>query len=123
MIETVYTPVHQDILLVRGDTLDFNFQLQGLAGAVPTALEFTCRQKPTSLTYFFKRVLLDGVRQIQYDASTDTTTYSVRVRPDQTEGLPVGRYYYDLRLAVDNDVITLMNGHLTLTYDITKGLS
>lgn len=119
-MDTFYNAVRKDITMIKGDTLAFNFQLQGLAGAELVSATMTCREKPESADYYFKRELNNGITLINFDSTTDTATYSVRVRPDQTRDLFVGRYYYDLEIQVDNDVLTLMKGRLTLDYDVTR---
>jgi hypothetical protein len=113
--------VRQEITMTKGDTLAFNFQVQGLGGVTPTGIYFTCREKPESETFYFQRLLGNGVTLLSYDAETDTNTYGVRVRPDQTENLSAGRYFYDLQMRVDDDVLTLMKGHINIEWDVTRG--
>ena len=120
-MDTFYNAVRKEITMIKGDTLDFNFQVQGLDGATPDSIYFTCREKPESENYYFRRSLGNGVLLLSQDATSDTNTYSVRVRPDQTEGLNAGRYYYDLQMSVDNDVLTLMKGHINIEWDVTRG--
>ena len=120
-MEDFYNAVRKEIIMVKGDTLAFNFQLQGLAGATPQAIFFTCREKPESESYYFQRSLNNGINLVSYDAQTDTATYSVRVRPDETENLTAGRYFYDLQLGVNSDILTLMKGRIIIEWDVTRG--
>ena len=120
-METFYNAIRKDLTMIKGDTLAFNFQLQGLAGAELDGATFTCREKPESADHYFKRELDDGILLQNYDSTTDTATYSVRVRPDQTRNMFAGRYYYDLEIQVDNDVLTLMKGRLNIDWDVTRG--
>lgn len=116
-----YNAIRKEITMIKGDTLAFNFQVQGLDGANPTAIYFTCREKPESNSFYFQRSLSGGINRVNYDASTDTATYSVRVRPDETENLTAGRYYYDLQMTVSDDVLTLMKGRLNIEWEVTRG--
>ncbi|MBR2160587.1 MAG: hypothetical protein IJ938_04650 [Clostridia bacterium] len=111
--------VTQDIEMVKGDTLEYGIQLQGLEGAEPNIV-FSC-----ALNYYddvlFNADLEDGINRDSYDAETDTATYSIRIAPEKTASLDLDRYYYDLQMVLGDDVITLMRGRLTLLYEVTKG--
>lgn len=110
--------VTQNIDMVRGDTLLFNFQLGGLGGVDPETIVFSCAESYDEDTIFTSD-LTDGITQDDYDTETDIATYSVRVAPDKTHGLELGRYYYDLQATIGDDVVTLMRGRLTLLYEVT----
>ncbi len=110
-----------NIDMVRGDTLAFNFQLQGLNGETPDAIIFSCAEHYVN-TILFTADLESGIDLVGYDTETDIATYLVRVAPAKTRGLDLGRYYYDLELRVNDDVLTLMRGRLTLLYEVTKGV-
>ena len=119
-MDDFYNAIRQEINMIKGDSMAFNFQVQGLSGATPASIYFTCREKPESESYYFLRSLGNGINLISYDTETDTNTYSVRVRPDETEELSAGRYYYDLQLNVNNDILTLMKGRLNIDWDVTR---
>ncbi len=110
--------LNQDIDMVRGDTVAFNFQLEGLAGDEPT-FNFTCKDKPNGNTYITAE-LDDGITLEEYDETTDIATYSVSIAPTKTASLDLARYYYDLQMTLNDDVITLMRGRLTLLYEVTN---
>ena len=112
--------IYQDIDMVRGDTLAFNFIVKGLDGAEPT-ISFTCRDHYDG-ELLFNCVSGYGIEQVDYDAEQDAATFAVWVDPNKTKYLDLARYYYDLELSVNSDVITLMRGRLTLLYDVTKGV-
>ena len=112
--------IYQDIDMVRGDTLAFNFIVKGLDGAEPT-ISFTCRYHYDG-ELLFNCVSGYGIEQVDYDAEQDAATFAVWVDPNKTKYLDLARYYYDLELSVNSDVITLMRGRLTLLYDVTKGV-
>ena len=120
-MEDFYNAFRKELAMIKGDTMAFNFQLQGLSGSTPSQITFTCREKPESASYYFQRTLLNGIEQQDYDAETDTYTYSVRVRPEDTENLKAGWYYYDLQLDVNGDVLTLLKGRLIIDWDVTRG--
>lgn len=113
-----FNAINQDIDMVRGDTLAFNFELQGLEGATP-AIIFSCAESPNE-TALFTSEIGDGIELLEYDAVKDISTYSLRVDPNKTKSLDVARYYYDLEMRLDGDVITLMRGRLSLLYEVTK---
>ena len=119
-MQDFYNATRKEITMVRGDTLSFLFQVQGLDGTEPTGIFFTCREKPANEDFYFQRTLGEGITQVGYDEETDTVTYCVRVRPDQTENLVAGRYYYDLELDANDDVLTLMKGRLNIEWDVTR---
>ena len=112
--------IYQDIDMVRGDTLAFNFIVKGLDGAEPT-ISFTCRDHYDG-ELLFNCVSGYGIEQVDYDAEQDAATFAVWVDPNKTKYLDLARYYYDLELSVNSDVITLMRGRLTLLYDVSKGV-
>ncbi len=112
--------IYQDIDMVKGDTLAFNFTVKGLDGAEPT-ITFTCREHYDGDTVF-NCASGSGIEQVDYDEMNDITTFAVWVDPVKTKDLDLARYYYDLELRLSSDVITLMRGRLTLLYDVTKGV-
>ena len=120
-MDAFYNAIRKELTMIKGDTLAFNFQVQGLNGAEPAGIYFTCREKPESEDFYFQRSLVAGITQIDYDDETDTATYSVRVRPDETENVTAGRYYYDLQMTVDEDILTLMKGRLNIEWQVTRG--
>ena len=112
--------IYQDIDIVKGDTLAFNFEIQGLEGAAPTII-FTCRDHyDDDLPLFTASTDNDGIEIAAYNAVTDITTFSLWVDPTKTKELDLARYYYDMELRLGDDVITLMRGRLTLVYEVTK---
>ena len=113
----------QDIDMVRGDTLAFNFQLQGLGGEMPDAITFSCAEHYNETPLFNADLEEEnGIELEEYDAAKDIATYVVRIDPAKTVSLELGRYYYDLEMTIGDDVITLMRGRLTLVYEVLKGV-
>lgn len=113
--------VNQNIEMVRGDTLAFNFQLVGLRGYTPTII-LSCSDHYDNEPIFTVSTE-DAINIVKYDVTSDTSTYSVRIDPLKTSGMELGTYYYDMELRLDNDVYTLMRGKLSLLYDVTKRAS
>lgn len=115
-----FNPIKRDITIIRGDTLSFAFQVQGLDGQTPNEIAFTCKETPESDTPLFSVDLNDHIRERSYDSERDITTYVVRIPPILTADLELGRYFYDLQININNDIITLMRGRLSLEYEITN---
>ena len=111
--------ITQNIEMVKGDTLAFNFQLQGLGGDNPDTIIFSCAEHYGDSPIFTVN-LNDGISNVDYDVAKDLATYSVRIAPQKTASLDVNRYYYDMQLTVNDDVITLMRGRLALLNEVTR---
>lgn len=112
--------INQDIEIVRGDNLAFNFQLSGLESrSAYAALIVTF----AVAEYYDDQSLFEctngnGITLEDYDAAKDTATFSVFVAPNKTKTLDLARYYYDLQIKDNSNVVTLMRGRLTLVYDV-----
>ena len=112
--------INQDIDIVKGDTLAFNFQLQGLEGVEPDTIIFSCAAHYYE-TPLFTVDYSDGVTLEGYDEVNDILTYSLRVAPVKTKDLDIGAYYYNLEADIGEDVITLMRGRFTLLFEVPRG--
>ena len=71
--------------MVKGDTMSFGFQLQGLDGSTPTSIKFTCKDNPESDEVIFVSSLTeedgsDGIWLDSEDTENDVLTYGVRDR-------------------------------------------
>ena len=123
MISTGYffNAIRRDISMIRGDTMSFAFQVKGLEGQRPTDIKFTCKETIEDVDPLFICILGESISEISYDPDKDLLTYRVRVRPYQTAELELGRFFYDLELTVNGDIITLMTGRLSLESEITTG--
>ena len=112
--------VNQNIDMVRGDNLAFNFQLTGLERrSAYEALLVTF----AVAEHYDDETLIEcnngnGIAIENYDVTKDTATFSVFVDPRKTKSLDLSRYYYDLQIKDDHNVVTLMRGLLTLVYDV-----
>ena len=112
--------INQNIDMIRGDTLAFNFQLTGLGSQ--DAYEDLLITFAVAEHYDDEELIeitnADGIDLEEYNAATDTATYSVYIAPNKTKTLDLASYYYDLQIKDDTNVITLMRGRLTLKWDV-----
>lgn len=108
--------IGQNIEMVRGDLLSFNFQLVGLGESRPTFTFACCKEYEEEA--LFTATNGYGITLESYDAGTDTATYSVAIAPNKTASLDTGIYYYDLYFQLSGQVITLMRGSLTLLHEV-----
>ena len=120
MADAFNNSIKRDISMVRGDTLSFGFQITGLEGAEPNAIYFSCKENLEDETYVFSISLGDGIERRSYDQATDTLTYGVRVAPELTEDVDFGKYFYDLQLDINDDVLTLMKGKLSIEWEVKE---
>lgn len=111
---------NQNIDMVRGDTLAFNFQLSGLGSQ--SEYEALIVTFAVAENYDDEALIEctngNGVTLESYDVTKDIALFSVSVSPNKTKTLDLARYYYDLQIKDENNVITLMRGRLTLVYDV-----
>ena len=112
--------VEQNIEMVRGDTLAFNFQLGGLTQAECEALTVTFAvTNDYEEDALFEIANGTGIELIDY--ADGIATYSVAVSPSITANMEVARYYYDLQIEDADNKVTLMRGSFTLLYEV-KGV-
>ena len=112
--------VNQNIDMVRGDNLAFNFQLTGL-GSRAAYEALTCTFAVADQYDADPVVECTNGSGIELeDYTDDTATFSVFVAPNQTKELDPARYYYDLQIKDDDNVLTLMRGCLTIVYDVAE---
>lgn len=100
-----------NISLVRGDTLSFGIELEGLGQNLSSAF-FTARDGYEG-RILFQKSIGDGISLVE------PGKYAVRVAPEDTEEAAAGQYRYDLEISVNGDVYTLLYGTLTLIHDVT----
>ena len=113
-----YNALKRDISMVRGDTMSFGFQVQGLEGQRPDKLFFTCKDAIEDEEALFICSSDTTIDFVDYDEENDVLTYTVRIPPAKTAALELGRYFYDLKFLLNNDVITLMIGRLSIEYEV-----
>ena len=110
-----------DIIITKGDTLSFCFQIQGLgSGVLPDEIYFACKEQPEDNNYVFKKTLEDGISLIDYDEEKDILTYAVNVAPADTETAKLGKDFYDLSVHVAGNVYTFMKGRFNITWEVNE---
>lgn len=119
MSDYFYNAIRRDITMIQNDTMSFGFQVQGLQGQRPSNIVFTCKETPEIKESLFSVSFDDHIILRSYDEDNDVLTYVLRIPPELTEDIELGRYYYDLQLTVNYDILTLMKGRLTLEYQVT----
>lgn len=103
----------KNITMVRGDTLAFGMEFEGLDQNLTSAY-FSCKSSYSASSYVFRKYLGNGITKVS------TGKYRVRVAPEDTANVAAGHYYYDLQIAVNSDVFTIMKGTLTIEADVTR---
>lgn len=101
-----------NITMVRGDTLSFGVELEGLNQDLESAY-FSCKQEPNDSTYTFQKSLGNGITK------AEANKYRIRVAPEDTKNIDIGNYYYDFEIVANSDVFTILKGLLTVEQDIT----
>ena len=99
------------ITVVRGDTLAFGMEIEGLDQDLETAF-FSCKRNHDEPPVFQKS-LGDGISKV------GEGEYVVRVAPRDTETLEPGKYYYDLEIGANGDVFTILKGIFEIERDVT----
>lgn len=116
-MRTNYTMNDNYIKMVRGTTLSFGFEVVDENGVPFTQdiehVYFACRKNNTD-EYAFRKSLVDGIDKV------DVGKYRVRVAPEDTRNLEIGKYLYDLQIGLNGDVFVLMRGVLELEEEINK---
>ena len=105
--------VDTNLSMVRGDTLAFGLEFEGLEQDLDSAY-FTCKANATLSDYVFQKTLEDGIDKVA------TGKYRVRVDPVDTSTVEAREYYYDLVIGVNDDVFTLLKGVLSIEQNVTS---
>lgn len=100
-----------NIDMVKGDTLSFGMEIEGLGQDLSSAY-FTIR-KSYEDEILVQKSLSDGISKVE------TGKYRVRVAPEDTEDLVAGRYVYDLKIEANGDDFTVLYGILSLAPNVT----
>ena len=102
----------------RGDTLSFGVEIQELGQELDT-IYFTCKNNIDDFP-LFQKSLNNGITLDHIE--NNTYYYKVRIAPEDTRDLEIGKYYYDIEIGVNGDIFTIAKGILTLEYDVTSGV-
>lgn len=105
-----------NIDLIRGDTLNIQFELE-------SDTVISLESDSFDVAFSVKQAATDGNYTFQKGKSAVTeigeNTFIMRIAPADTENLIPGWYYYDLQLAIGSDIYTIAIGKLQLIRDIT----
>ena len=102
-----------NLCMVRGDTLAFSFEVEGINGL--DSAYFSCKANADDTNYIFQKSLTNGISLVE------TGKYRVRVAPNDTANIDIGNYYYDLEIGANSDIYTILKGVLKVEQDITRG--
>ena len=110
--------VKQNLEMIKGDTLAFGIEIE--FDESPQQLRnayFSCKNIHDG-EMLFQKSLSDGIEYVnQIDSKL---YYRVRIAPQDTKKLEIGRYYYDLEIRVNDDVFAILNGILKIEKEITE---
>ena len=99
-----------NMTVTRGDTFVFGFELVGV-DRITTAF-FTLKANKTDINPVRQVFLYEGIDYVE------AGKYRVRLSPEQTAGLDVKPYYYDLQIGVNGDKFTILSGQLDILQNI-----
>jgi len=109
-----------DIRNIKGDTFSHPIIVEGLNQDLQ-GVYFTCRADLSDDSeVIFQKTLNNGITFLYYDEETDTRTYAVRIAPADTKDLQSGTYFYDEKVFVNGDVITIMKGRFIIEQNATR---
>ena len=118
-MRTNFTLNDNYIKMVRGTSLSFGFEVVDENGAPFTQelehVYFACKKKDSD-EYAFRTSLVDGIDKV------DVGKYRVRVAPEDTQNIEIGKYFYDLQIGLNGDVFALMRGVLEIEHEVNKGV-
>ena len=109
--------MNQDLSMIRGDTFAFLISLPEIDPASVTSLIFTVKRKATDTDdeAIIQKRLGDGIEPTDADR-----TWSVRVAPEDTDGVVAKKCVYDIQVGIMNDIYTLMGGYFRIMQDVTE---
>lgn len=116
-------PVKRNIKHTRGDTYEFDFQVNDSVAQLVEAY-FSIRVKEDDDEYVLQKRLNHGITPIEIPATQTEEAhivYRVRLEAEDTADLTVRDYVYDVQLTLGTNVVTPLKGTFTLTGDVTRG--
>ena len=108
--------INQNIEMVRGDTLEFNFEIDG-AETTPTFSFVVADEYGESPV--ISATSGNGISKVA--DTVQGAIYAVDLLPSQTSGLAVGIYYYNLVMFIGHETYTLMRGEFNILYEVKRG--
>ena len=111
--------MNQDLSMIRGDTFAFLISLPEIDPASVTSLIFAiilCNYNvDNDDEAIIQKRLGDGIEPTDADR-----TWSVRVAPEDTDGVVAKKCVYDIQVGIMNDIYTLMGGYFRILQDVTE---
>ena len=114
-MRTNFSMENEYITMVRGDTLSFGMEVDGMDGQDLELAYFTCKRDYTDTAVVFQKSLGNGITRV------GEGQYAIRVAPADTADVAAGRYYYDLQIGANGDIFTVLIGVLEIDEDVTRG--
>lgn len=114
-MRTNFNMQDQYITMVRGDTVSFGMEIEdqdGLPFNIDTAF-FTCKKNCDDTESVFQKSMNHGITK------AGDGQYIVRIAPEDTHNIEVGKYFYDVQVGAINDVYTIMRGVLEIEQNVT----
>lgn len=103
-----------NISCVRGDTISFGVEIEGV-NTLDNAF-FSVKRNLQDTDCKIQVSLDDGIYKVT------NGRYGVRVPPSLTQTLEAGNYYYDFQIQVNLDVFTILIGKLEIIEEVTGGI-
>ena len=106
--------------IIRGDTKYFKFQRKRkhdkeIIETLPEKLYFTIKYSNNAEDFVIQKTLENGIEYNKNDKY-----YYIKIKPDDTDNLSYGKYYYDIEVIKENEYKqTIAFGDLEITGEIT----
>lgn len=116
-------PKEMNISNTRGDT--FSFSMKCPKNVTVESAYFTIsnvKDLTDETHYLVHKSIGDGIYDLTKQED-ENQTWQVRVAPEDTNHLDVGKYFYDFQVGFGADIYTLLRGRFALTYDFTREVS
>lgn len=108
----------ENIQMVKGNTLSFGLQLleadETLSNVELTSAYLTVKQNYTDSEFLLQKSIGDGITK------TGTGEYAIRIAPDDTLDVEIGRYFYSFDIGIGDDVFTILKGVFEIEEDVRR---
>ena len=115
MIDTNFKMEYKNIRMVRGDTVSFGVDVRYGDGNLVNlnSMTLTVKKIDSGNKVLFQKTIGHGVTKI-------TDGYVIRIAPEDTENEKSGKYLYDIKIGVNDDIFTINHGLFEIENDITN---
>lgn len=108
-----------DLIHTRGDTKYLILKLNYLSGETveynPNAkIFFTVKSNPNNTDFILQKKIGSGIEYLD-----NIQSYRVKIYASDTSNMPLGIYYYDVAVIIEDDEYTVTKGKFILEYDVT----